>query len=50
MQLSVAAARFDAGERIWQQPLEDSYFEKHVKSQIADLKNYPGEGETLHSQ
>lgn len=31
-----------AGERIWQQPIEDSYFKDNVKSSIADLKNYPG--------
>jgi len=30
-----------AGEKIWQQPLEHSYFAKHVKSAISDLKNYP---------
>jgi leucyl aminopeptidase len=29
------------GEKLWQQPIETSYFEKNVKSSIADLKNYP---------
>lgn len=35
------------GERIWQQPIEDSYFKDNVKSSIADLKNYPGSSAPL---
>ena len=34
-------AAWPSGEKLWQQPIETSYFEKNVKSGIADLKNYP---------
>jgi leucyl aminopeptidase len=31
-----------AGERIWQLPLEDEYFEDYLKSEVADMKNAGG--------
>lgn len=43
--LLAEACAMPTGERIWQQPIETSYFEKNVKSSIADLKNYPGSSE-----